>query len=311
MCVTLFNRCSYYFDDRKLRTNFSVELWFKIFDLLPIEDILVLERTSQRLRDLKDEYCQSVFKLTRVLMPFLSSENDVQEFVKTMKGTDALISGSTALQFFDRTYYQYADLDLYFEAKHLEVWKTQMIAFGYTLVPKIGNNALDVVENIYEYPSFQQIEALETFKHRSTAKVVQLMATKASPIRAILDFHSTCVMNVITHARAYSLYPVSTFIQRETIVCGPINKKALKALDKYKKRGWLAVHTILTENFQCAADELKMRTRWLGDSRCWMINLEGENKEWSKLEGHNILWCIKLTKYAKTYQFNPQMVIKN
>ncbi|KAF8315107.1 hypothetical protein F5887DRAFT_891585 [Amanita rubescens] len=272
---------------------------------------MVLECTSKRLRDLKEEYSRSVFNLTRVLMPFLSVENDVQEFVKTMKGTNAIISGSTALQFFDRTYYQYADLDLYFEAKHLEVWKTQLIAFGYRFVPKIGNQALDVLENIYEYPSFQQIEALESFKHRSTGKVVQLMATKSSPLRAILDFHSTCVMNVITHTRAYSLYPVSTFIQHETMVCGPINKKALTALEKYKKRGWHAVHAIRTENFQCAADELKMRTRWLGDSRCWKINLKGDNQALSNLDGHNILWCIRLTKYAKTDTFTAQMEIKD
>ncbi|KAF8327495.1 hypothetical protein F5887DRAFT_898771, partial [Amanita rubescens] len=281
-----------------------------IFDLLPIEDILALERTSQRMKDLKEQYCKSVFRISRVIMPFVDNENQVQVFVQMMKETNALISGSTALQFFDRTRYHEADLDLYFEARYIDLWKTQMVAFGYSLMEKTAASA-SVVEGELEYRGFEEIESVESFKHPGSNQVVQLMATKASPIRAILDFHSTCVMNVITYQRAYSLYPVCTFIDRETLVCGVFNKKSLEALKKYERRGWIMVHAIRTENFQCAADELKMRTRRFGDDRCWMISLEGEKKDMCSVEGHNISWHISLTKYAKTERFVPRMVIKN
>ena len=118
---------------------------------------------------------------------------------------------------------------------------------------------------------------------------------------------------MLTHNRAYSLYPVSTFIDRKTVVCGPIDEKGSNALKKYKRRGWTVIHGIRTENFQCAADELKMRTRWLGDARCWIINLDGieQDKDTSIIDGtQNISWCIKLTKYAKTEKFVPHMEIK-
>jgi hypothetical protein len=180
----------YYFNNHNT-SSLSVELWYKIFDLLLIEDILALERTSRRMKILKEQYYTSVFRISRVVMPFVETANDVQVFVQTMKATNALISGSTALQFFDRTRYQDADLDLYFEAKYIDVWKAQIVAFGYSWIPKIASRAPEVEFVLSEYPGFEEIESVESFKHGSTNKVVQLMATKASPIRAILDFHSS------------------------------------------------------------------------------------------------------------------------
>jgi hypothetical protein len=120
-------------------------------------------------------------------------------------------------------------------------------------------------------------------------------------------------MNMLTHNRAYSFYPVSTFIDRETVVCGPTNEKGLEALDKYKRRGWTIVHGIRSENIQCAADELKMRTRWVGDNRCWVIDLDEPKGNMDRSDFHyskNISWRIRLTKYAKTDKFVPKMEIK-
>lgn len=184
-----------------------MELWHKIFDDLPIEDILVLARTSRRMHELKDLYCRfvysnvqfaldkhdcrSVFSLQRKVFPFLDTEDDVRTFVNTMKETLAVISGSTALQFFDRTVYQHADLDLYFEARYLGLWRSHLNAFGYSKLPQVDKKASITTENNTGYPCFEEIESLETFKHQMTNKVIQLMATKASPIRAILDFHSS------------------------------------------------------------------------------------------------------------------------
>lgn len=132
-----------------------------------------------------------------------------------------------------------------------------------------------------------------------------------------MSFSSTegneaCVMNMITHASAYSLYPVCTFIERQTLVCGAIHEKATNALDKYNRRGWTAVHAIPIENFQSAADELKMRTRWLGDNRCWIIKVKGEkNDSTMDIEGNNISWRIRLIKYDETDKFVPKMDFKD
>ncbi|KAF8346478.1 hypothetical protein F5887DRAFT_861275, partial [Amanita rubescens] len=89
-----------------------------IFDLLPIQDLLVLERTSRRMKVLKEAYCRFTFSLQRVITPFLETDSHIIDFAYMMERTNAVISGSTALQFFERTIYQNADLDLYFEVKH-------------------------------------------------------------------------------------------------------------------------------------------------------------------------------------------------
>jgi hypothetical protein len=116
------------------------------------------------------------------------TEDNVREFVKMMKETHAVISGSTALQFFDRTIYQRADLDLYLDSRYLGVWKSKVFGFGYKLVPRVERKETPSDSG---YPCFEEIDTLDSFKHEGTNKVIQLMATKASPVRAILDFHSS------------------------------------------------------------------------------------------------------------------------
>jgi hypothetical protein len=116
------------------------------------------------------------------------TEDNVREFVKTMRETHAVISGSTALQFFDRTIYQGADLDLYLDSIYLGIWKSKVLAFGYKLVPRVEGTE---TPDDSGYPCFEEIDTVDSFKHEGTNKVIQLMATKASPVRAILDFHSS------------------------------------------------------------------------------------------------------------------------
>ena len=170
-----------------------MELWNNVFDLLLIQDILSLGWTSMRMKVLKEAYCRFSFSLRRVIMPFFNVDSNIIDFANMMEQTNAVISGSTALQFFERTIYPNSDLDPYFEVKHVKLWKTLVVEFGYKLLlmkDKTSTESVIKHEKV-GYPSFEEIETLESFQRKVTKKVIQLMGMKGSPIQAILDFHSS------------------------------------------------------------------------------------------------------------------------
>jgi hypothetical protein len=81
-------------------------------------------------------------------------------------------------------------------------------------------------------------------------------------------------MNFITASNAYCLYPYSTFCTQTTLVCGPTTRKIDKALEKYTKRGWsprkfLDISTLTNH----AISEWQIRSRRIGDERCWKRRL--------------------------------------
>jgi hypothetical protein len=101
---------------------------------------------------------------------------------------------------------------------------------------------------------------VDLFDFRKGAKKIQLIVARESVVDLVLKFHSSSsskcasrhlgsrcilavVMNIITHANAFSLYPRATFIENRSIACRettpPESHKA--ALSKYEARGWKVV----------------------------------------------------------------------
>ena len=62
----------------------------------------------------------TAFNLTRLVCSFFPGEQ-VLSFQNMLKTTGGIISGSTALQFLDRTQYSVVDLDLYINQCHIDV----------------------------------------------------------------------------------------------------------------------------------------------------------------------------------------------
>jgi hypothetical protein len=81
-------------------------------------------------------------------------------------------------------------------------------------------------------------------------------------------------MNFITASNAYCLYPYSTFCTNTTLVCGPTTRKVDIALEKYTRRGWTPMKSLniamLTNH---AVSEWQIRSRRIGDERCWKRRL--------------------------------------
>ena len=93
--------------------------------LTPLES-LRLARTCQLARDAVHAFLKRTFDINRSLLRFFL---DPISFRSMQARTGTLISGSFALQFFDRTFYPDSDLDLYlYDGKEQEVtvWMEQI-----------------------------------------------------------------------------------------------------------------------------------------------------------------------------------------
>ena len=81
-------------------------------------------------------------------------------------------------------------------------------------------------------------------------------------------------MNVISHDRAFSLYPVSTFFHCQSIVCGTLSPSERDAAGKYQLRGWHVQDVLNLDEMTTRARELECRRRRVGDARCWTLRLD-------------------------------------
>lgn len=138
--------------------------------------------------------------------------NEPVAFRSLQAKTNTLVSGSNALQFFDRTFYPDADLDLYTHPGHsFEVAQFLVEAEGYQFTPRedsepdwkaaIETNwdgteprmTVATVGTPERYP-MAGINAVWTFnktginQHRLT---IQIIEASSSPLEVILDFHSS------------------------------------------------------------------------------------------------------------------------
>lgn len=108
-----------------------------------------------------------------------------------------IISGSTALEFFDRTEYANADLDLYVDHHFREPIILWLQSIGYTFMPRpsIGLQNLDAVLEDEAMPTFSvrypNAMLVLDFIRWNPRPIIQLITSSASPLELVLNFHSS------------------------------------------------------------------------------------------------------------------------
>ncbi|TFK59529.1 hypothetical protein BDN72DRAFT_732535, partial [Pluteus cervinus] len=213
-------------------------------------------KTCKRFRTLAHSFYGRAFDATRPLKKhFIPTE--IVEFHARMKYADALISGSTALQLFERMDYPNSDLDVYVQedrSNALLSWlEDRYLLTGASRWYKDPPRMHRAISKVYTFE--------RNFNGQHSA--VQLILTSDHPLEAILEFNLSCVMNFITHEHAYSLFPYSTFVRREALLMNERHHDAMYA--KYYNRGF-AIADLLEEDI-C----VPRATRWVNDGQCWKI----------------------------------------
>ena len=81
------------------------------------------------------------------------------------------------------------------------------------------------------------------------------------------------VMNLITHNKAYSLYPRPTFEERRSLVHHANTVERERALKKYEDRGWAIIKKITQEESKDRTSAFYSGLRSVGDKKCWTLLL--------------------------------------
>lgn len=180
-----------------------------IFDFLTPLEILLFSRTCRPFYNIVCSYIKRVFNIDRILSRFFV---DPLAFRALQARTGTLISGSSALQFFARTFYPESDLDLYIHSNWLPDVVEWIVQQGYVFVPAEGQPAdwKEAAKWGRERSSFSFLvnnEMSVEYRDRSISVVltlskpsvveggperrVQCIAALRGPMQTILSFHSS------------------------------------------------------------------------------------------------------------------------
>ncbi|KAI0722521.1 hypothetical protein C8Q76DRAFT_645374 [Earliella scabrosa] len=253
-----------------------------IFSRLPPSALLRLSRTCRTAYSAVSIYTRAAYNIDRLLSRFFPSSLALhphlharaRAFRSLQARTGTLVSGSVALQFFDRVVWHESDLDLYVHMRHRREVGVWLMAEGYKYKamdfqdPRFEVEIAECVKRrpngIYSMPGVMAILTFvrpvpptpgdsETVAGEAEGQSaprelkVQVIIAKNTPMEVILGFHSTCVMNVISYEKAYCLFPQATLEERRTLLsssCRGRGKHRMDGLLKYHQRGFDVLYSL-------------------------------------------------------------------
>ncbi|PPQ74738.1 hypothetical protein CVT26_005070 [Gymnopilus dilepis] len=278
-----------------LRVSWSILL--ELFDVVDVVTLIALSKTSKALRRLFICYAQARWDPAKRYRSWFS---DVLEFRRVLKRSGAVVSGSFALQYFDRTFYAESDMDLFVRIGGVgplcDFVRSQGYgSVGYNLdydecAAEGGAHIIKAALNITSYED--PLLGVYTFKKfvawpsgRVDMLQIQVVVVDTEPVEHILfDFHSTAVMNFLTADNAIAVFPFSTFVQRVSYISKirvESSQRTEKWISKYEERGFKMVGAHNPEEAKGVASVF----RYPGDSMSWKIGLFPDKEEARGLYG--------------------------
>lgn len=155
---------------------------------------------------------QHAFSVDKLLSPYFTS-TEVIRFRKLQCDTGALISGSTALQFFDRVTYSESDLDVYVEHRFSRTLAEWLLEIGYTYAPLPESDNVRSLEEAFKRnppgrphapdifsgdiffdsagKDYFKAPFVFNFEKQNPYRKIQLITSLQSPLQRILSYHSS------------------------------------------------------------------------------------------------------------------------
>ncbi|KAF9523241.1 hypothetical protein CPB83DRAFT_878066 [Crepidotus variabilis] len=244
------------------------------FSSLSPKDLFSWMKTSRDHRERVNAYLRRASNIENFLCKYFSS-SQVAHFRLLQSRTQMIISGSTALQFFERVQYPDSDLDIYVEHDHKEEIVAWLLQIGYVFEPRRNMSLREEMASAVTTPLdgyLGMVNVYNFYKNKPERKI-QLITSYRSPLHIILRYHSTCVMNVITHEQAYAFYPKATFIDHRSLKYSCLDVDRSEVHNKYADRGWTMIDRLNKCELETSNSEFTVGARHVGDSFCWTIDL--------------------------------------
>ena len=274
--------------------NSHYPIFSRLCDFLAIGDIVALTRTCRQFANLYQLLLPVQWNVDRRLRRFVRNPAGLRS---QMGQSDALISGSFAVQFFERATWLSADLDMFVtQGLHFELLKNYIVNVeGYQFLrSKVPT----------EYGTFDLIEVFDAWLYSiglatdfcncqvltfvrslpeapDTVTQIQIVVTNDIPIQPILrNFHSTAVVNVISWNKAFALFPLTTFFQHKSFMLRKLDDFYKSVVQKYTERGWKTLELMWPEDKK--DNHPIRRYRRVGDRFSWVIQFDTREITWSQ-----------------------------
>ncbi|MCJ1371710.1 hypothetical protein MMC20_002929 [Loxospora ochrophaea] len=285
-------------DDQSLASKQLISLLaqheqhYPIFDqicsYLHPADIFALQRSCKKLSNVYNVLLRTQWNVDRGLRRFVK---DPRRLRSLLGEHDALLSGSVALQFFERTTWPECEMKVFVEkGAKTEAFHTYLREEGYSLITTredgvgLRKDPLVVLVNLSTHSNDRRTHIvtaslkIETYvrlnKSQSMQSEIQIWSATSPALTTILASQvTTTLANLIAWNKAYSLFPLSTFVHRRTHLLGSSDHdvKVGNVLSECSQRGWLTQPDSWEER---KVSHPIQSTRQVKDRYTWAIPLD-------------------------------------
>jgi hypothetical protein len=283
--------------------NANRVLYDRVLASLNPVDIFRYSRTCRMANEAVSSYFDRVFDLPRHLRRFFSSPAN---FRTVLRKTGALISGTFAALFFDRTIRSHRLLDIYVQHKHANSVVHWLLHNGYDFRPRVHEQmsleiAINHMHNCAQHPHRSILHGifsnlyptpglLSSFdfvrnEQNKPKTFVRVAVASNTPLELVLHSHSSestiyvppkltnlafeaGMMNIISPDKAYAFYPYETFQDHRSLICGSLHPKMRRERKKFEEHGWCleTCNDPSSISYSCGI-------RRIGDNSTWTIPL--------------------------------------
>ncbi|KAL1738141.1 hypothetical protein HDZ31DRAFT_26206, partial [Schizophyllum fasciatum] len=252
---------------------------------LDLPDLVHLSRVNAQSLQKVKMYSQIAFHPHRILRTFIRAAC-VEELLDIMRHTGTIISGRAALLFFTRDVLDDCELNLYTERHHAEAIFDFVGTQGYAYCARDDQDENQV--RALRNASSAKIDAdgdncvsatvIDTFNfvrpslHDTADTVIQVTVARFCAVHTVLSFHTTALMNIVTHRAAYSLYPRATFVHKVGILLRSTKNQDSAVTQLHHDWTLRTSLTNLDLSNRAIGSEFATYWRYIGDSQTWTIN---------------------------------------
>lgn len=271
---------------------------YPVFDtlvsFLPIGDIISLSRTCKELSNIYQSILPMQWNIGRTLKRFV---NDPCEFRSQMGQNNALVSGSVALQFFERVVWKDTEMDVFILkgegaenfCRYIQEREGYFLAEGGK--EKVDEYCVNDVSEvialcrmyILQKPTcfltavgFQVRTYIKNAQDKASRTEIHVVLTHYIPVQKILQhFYATIVVNFFTWNKAYAIFAQPTFIQHKGFMLKSLDEYFERSLAKHALRGWRTQDVMLIEKYPETHPIHEVRR--VGDRYTWIIPFDTKN----------------------------------
>ncbi|TRM65242.1 hypothetical protein BD626DRAFT_399153 [Schizophyllum amplum] len=260
------------------------DLHDQLFSYMSDVELARMSLTCVELHEAVVAYFERAYDLTRALEKYMLADF-IGPFRSMQHASGAVISGSFALKFMGRLNFSEGDLDLYVPHENAVVVAAFLESLGYSYSPRSAQEKdFELAATILQpAPPSNEEEAgyrsgspyrstIDAFTFMRDGVKVQIMTCRYGVVKAVLGFHSTAVMNIITCDSGYSLYPRETFENKRTLASYSPSLHGI-ALAKYERRGWLIVLDPVHTEVINPRKEFGRLFRYVGDDMTRVVTI--------------------------------------